>query len=366
MRRTRFRFPITTLAGSRLANISDQHKGFSVEPPYLLKYYLSCLVAGILEPFAIYENLRYREKIEKFRIDKPPVFIIGFWRSGTTFLHNVLCQDPEAAYTTTFQTVFPNHLLTQSWWMKPLLNTIVPGKRPYDNMSMDMDFPQEEDFGLMNVQPSSIYKFFLFPGKFDEIIDKELYTGLLPQAAVEQWKEAYRTLMIKAMINTGGTRYVGKNPCHLTRIQLILDMFPDAKFIFIHRHPARVIESMYQFFHSIFPVVQLQRVPESITRETMARLYRKIMDTYLENRQHIPSGNLIELGLDDFLRQPLGSLGKIYHQFGLRDSSHLVPIFENYLRNNAQPNPSATPPNPETLALVEKLARPVMHEFGYN
>jgi hypothetical protein len=192
-----------------------------VEEKYRSKFILSRVAAGILEPFTQAERILWQKRIRDQRLKKPPVFIIGFWRSGTTLLHNLLCQDPEAAYTTTFQTVFPNLLLTQSWWLKPLINHLVPALRPYDNVSMDMDFPQEEDFGLMNIQPSTIYKFFLFPAEFDQIIDRELFTGNLSPHLIAQWQEAYRGMIAKAVFNTGGSRYIGKNLCHLTRI------FPD-------------------------------------------------------------------------------------------------------------------------------------------
>jgi hypothetical protein len=212
MRRTSFRFPVTTLAGSSLANIPALLAGHSVEPKYRAKFLLSCAVAGLLEPLTLAERLIWNQRLTNHRLDSPPVFIIGFWRSGTTLLHNLLCQDPKAAYTTTFQTVFPNLLLTQSWWLKHLINYFVPVHRPYDNVSMDMDFPQEEDFGLMNIQPASIYKFFLFPAEFDQIIEKELFTGNLSPDAVDQWKTAYRKMIAKAVFNTGGTRYTGKSP----------------------------------------------------------------------------------------------------------------------------------------------------------
>ena len=261
MRRTEFTFPISTLAGSHLKNISAVLGMHEPEPKYRPKLLLSRAIAGILDPFTRAERMVWKKRIHNFTPETPPVFIIGFWRSGTTLMHNLMCSDPESAYTTTFQTVFPNIVLTQSWWLKPVINFFVPVRRPYDNVSMDMDFPQEEDFGMMNIQPSTIYKFFLFPTEFDKIISNELFTGDLSPEAISLWKEAYHEMIAKAVFNTGGTRYIGKNPCHLGRIPLLLEMFPDAKFIFIHRHPYKVIESLYHFILSVFPGVQLQDVP---------------------------------------------------------------------------------------------------------
>jgi hypothetical protein len=366
MRSTSFRFPVTTLAGSSLKNISSVQGMYDVEEKYRRKFLLSRVAAGILEPFTQAERIIWQKRIRDHQLKNPPVFIIGFWRSGTTLLHNLLCQDPEAAYTTTFQTVFPNLLLTQSWWLKPLINHLVPAQRPYDNISMDMDFPQEEDFGLMNIQPSTIYKFFLFPSDFDRIINQELFTGNLTPLLIAQWQKAYRGIIAKAVFNTGGTRYIGKNPCHLTRIGLLKEMFPDAKFIFIHRHPYKVIESLYHFILSVFPGVQLQDVPPGFSRDNVFKLYKKSMDAYFCDRDKIPASNLIELKMDDFVVDIPRHLNDIYEKFGLGDFSKVSPRFNHYLDQNPAPERKPNPPTPETIGLVDQYASDIMQKLGYG
>ena len=366
MRRTRFRYPVTTLAGSTLKNISALLERHTVEPKYRRKLVLSRAIAGILEVFNHGERIVWQKRIKNHRLTTPPVFIIGFWRSGTTLLHNLLCQDPEAAYTTTFQTVFPNLVLTQSWWLKPLTNRFLPARRPYDNVRMDMDFPQEEDFGMMNIQPSTIYKFFLFPAEFDQIIGQELFTANLPPDKLSLWKKAYHSMIAKAAFNTGGTRYIGKNPCHLTRTGLLKEMFPDAKFIFIHRHPYQVIESLYQFMLTIFPGVQLQDLPPGFSREKVAVMYKEIMNAYLRDRDKIPSSDLIELKMDDFLADTPGCMKSIYMKFGMGDYSRVSDRIEKYLGENPSPEHDASPPAPDTIRLADQYASDIRLELGYN
>jgi hypothetical protein len=366
MRHTDFRFPVTTLAGSSLKNITALRGMHHVEPKYRWKFFLTCVAAGILEPFTLAERLIWQQRIRDHQLKEPPVFIIGFWRSGTTLLHNLLCQDPQSAYTTTFQTVFPNLVLTQSRWLKPLTNHFLPAGRPYDNVSMDMDFPQEEDFGMMNIQPSTIYKFFLFPGDFDDIVGRELFSGSLPPEKLAQWKEAYRGMITKSVFNTGGTRYIGKNPCHLTRTGVLKEMFPDAKFIFIHRHPYKVIESLYQFILCIFPGVQLQDVPPDFSRAKVVNLYKKAIEAYFHDRDQIPASNLIELKMDDFVQDIPGQLKYIYEKFGLGDFSGISSRVNKFLAENPAPSRKPHPPTPETIRLVDQYASGIMQELGYN
>jgi len=320
---------------------------------------------GFLEIFAQWEKLVWQKRIRNREITVPPVFIIGFWRSGTTLIHNLMCQDPEAAYTTTFQTVFPHVVLTQSWWLKPLVNLLLPENRPYDNVSMDMDFPQEEDFGLMNLQSSSMYKFFLFPGDFDQIVNDELLTGSLPSEKINRWKEAYHDMIAKALYNTKGSRYIGKNPCHLARIELLLGMFPDAKFIFIHRHPYKVNESLYHFLLSVFPGTQLENVPPTFTMEKVVGLYKSSLEAYFRGRHKIPEKNLAEIGLDGFLDDIKGNLKTLYQKFGFTNFNRAEPWIDQYLQEHPGPCHRSLPPTEETICLVNKHANHIMARLGY-
>jgi hypothetical protein len=173
-------------------------------------------------------------------------------------------------------------------------------------------------------------------------------------------------MIAKAEFNTGGTRYIGKNPCHLTRTAMLKEMFPDAKFIFIHRHPYNVIESLYHFILSVFPGVQLQDVPPDFSREKVAILYSKVMKAYFHDRGRIPSSDLIELKMDDFLGDITGHMKEVYHKFGMGDFGRVSPYIEKYIAENPRPVHKVHPPGPETTRLVDQYASEIMLQLGYH
>ena len=366
MRNNKFSYSVTTLVGSRLRNIFALRNNYSIGHRYRMKVYISILVAGIFEIFNLIECLLWQKRINTHKLKKPPVFIIGFWRSGTTLLHNLMCLHPEASYTTTFQTVFPNLMLTQSFWLKPFTNHFLPVNRPYDKVRMDMDFPQEEEFGMMNLQSSTIYKFFLFPLDFDRIIEQDLYTEKLPLAKLAIWKKKYASMIAKAEFNTGRSIYIGKNPCHITRIALLKQMYPDARFIFIHRDPYQVNESLYGFIHSIFPGVQLQKVPPDFTREKVVKLYKTIMNSYLHDRQLLPASDLIEIRMDEFIKDKTGCLREIYETFDLGDFDGVLPKIEKYLNSDNKKKNEPKVPSAETVKLVNLFASDIIEMLGYQ
>src|SRR5262245_11173955 len=53
----------------------------------------------------------YGRRIRQTPIVHPPVFIIGHWRSGTTYLHELLVQDPRHGSPNTYQCFDPCHFL---------------------------------------------------------------------------------------------------------------------------------------------------------------------------------------------------------------------------------------------------------------
>lgn len=362
----KFSYPVTTLIGSRVSNLIAICKSHKIGKEYLGKLTLTFVVSGILEIFNGYELLLKTKQIQEVKNDTPPIFIIGFWRSGTTLLHNLLCQDNEAAYTSTFHTVFPNLVLTQAKWLKPLANYIGPSKRPFDNVDMDMDFPQEEEFGLMNLQPHSIYKFFLFPNDFDQIIQNEVFTAELSDKEMKKWKKHYSNLLAKALINSKGTRFISKNPCNITRIKLLKEMYPGAKFIFIYRNPYKVVESFYRFILEVYPGVQLQGVPADFSRKNVARMYDLIMRSYLKEREYFSDSEIIEIRMEDFIADIKGNLQDLYDKFSLGNFGLVEKDIDAYLEKNKRLSNDKYNVQKETIDLVNQKFPDIVKILGYD
>jgi hypothetical protein len=366
MRSKHFSFPVNPLVGSTVANIISLWRKYRIDWPYFPKFLLTLLIACIFEVFNLWEKIRLHKRLKRISMDVPPVFIIGFWRSGTTLLHNLLCKDPHAAYTTTFQVVFPHSTITQAWWLKKLTNLLLPPDRPFDNVSMDMDFPQEDEYGLAAMQPFSFYNIFNFPKDFDRIYKDELYIQNLETSDLRKWTSNFSLLIKKALINTGGSRYISKNPCNMGRIELLLSLYPNAKFIFIYRNPYKVTESLFRFMLSIFPGTQLQRIPKDFNREKIVKLYADIMNRYFISKKSIPESQLIELKMEDFVKDKLRYLEQIYLKFNIPDFEGALPHFEEYLSVNSKYNREPYETHTETYELVNHYASGIIERLGYE
>ena len=92
----------------------------------------------------------------------PPVFIIGHWRSGTTFLHELLTRDPALTAPSTYECFNPRHFHLSAWVFTKL-DYLIPGMRPMDDMKMGWHNPQEDEFALLNMGLPSPYQELAFP-----------------------------------------------------------------------------------------------------------------------------------------------------------------------------------------------------------
>jgi hypothetical protein len=363
--RHKFSFLITVYAGASVPFVIKQLKNHSLDIKYAGRVIGTIMVSIILEPFRWWEELRWRRRIKKIKISKPPVFIIGFWRSGTTLLHNLLSQKPGTAYITTYQTVFPNLLLSHSWWFKPIIGKFWPTHRPFDDVKMGMDLPQEEEIGLANLQRISFYNFLYFPQDFERFYEQELFMKNLDPEVIDRWKSEYLKLIKKAFLNVKGDLFVSKSPSNMARINVILEMFPDAKFIFIYRDPYKTVESFYRFFHEVLPTVQVQDATEMLTRERLTRVYADMVRRYRADKQKIVPGNLLEIRFEDFSKNPLENLGKIFEQFHIPGFEDDLPLFKSFMEEGSEYRQNRYEVNDETISYVNEYASDIIEWLGY-
>jgi len=288
------------------------HYAPDVHPRYFGRLLLLIATSVASSPLRLWECLRFGRRIARTEIALAPVFIVGHWRSGTTHLHNLMSQDPGFGTFSMYQALVPNCTLVGGVWLKALLARLVPLKRPMDEMVWPMDAPQEEEIGLAKIMPYSFYARALFPRKEQFLFAKHILLQGASPAVSAAFRRHYRRLLQVATLHAQGRRLLLKNPVNTARICQLLELFPDAKFIHIHRSPYEVFASTRHLNRRILPLTTLQRSDDGNATESILSLYTAMMRQYLDERSAIPRGNLVEVRYDDLERDPLGELRRIY------------------------------------------------------
>lgn len=327
---------------------------------FLIRTLLTLLINIINWPFRTYEKLFINKKYVRTQIDKEPIFIIGHWRSGTTHLHNILCQDPQMAFTTTFQSVFPDTLFNKAGRIlfEGFAKVLIPGTRKGDNVTLGTTLPQEEEFALGDKTPISFYYFWMFPRSLKKFYEQFVRFRNIDTAVIDSWKKDYKLLISKAMKNTGRDRFLSKNPPNTARIKVLLEMFPNARFIHIHRNPVEVYLSTHNFFDKMLPHLQLQSIESSVLNDHIFELYKNLMEDYLEQREMIPKGHLVELAFESLETDPKTCIRHIYKDLNLSGHDKSRPYFEAYLNKmkSYQKNKHR---------ITEALMKRIQNEWGF-
>jgi hypothetical protein len=211
----------------------------------------------------------------------------------------------------------------------------IPEKRPGDNVRLNVAFPQEEEFALTNINPMNYYQFMYFPADHQEYYNKYIRFDDMPEKTVTNWKKDYMKMVKKAMINSGGDIPVLKNPCNAGRLKRILEMYPQAKFIFIIRNPIIVFLSSKKFFAELLPTLWFHRISESELEEMIFSTYIRLIKDYQQTKSLVPAGNLIEIRFEEYEKAPLEFLGKLYKQFNIPGFDTARPVFIEYINRMA-------------------------------
>jgi len=295
-----------------------------------LKIFLFTTISG---PFRWVQNLLYKRRIKAVNLQKnPPVFVIGHWRSGTTYLHYLLSQDQRFSFLEAFQAFFFRTALVSRTFMKPILNRVMPKTRPQDNIEINASAPTEEEHSLTNLTHRSGMQSFFFPKNISYFNEYNLFET--SSKNVDKWKQQYNHMLKEISYYNGGKKkLLLKNPHNTARIEKLQELYPKAKFIFIHRNPYEVYNSTVHLYKSIIKSQFLQDFSENEIEERVLYCYEKTMKAYLKQKQAIHPSNIVEVSYDDLSITPLVCLKSIYEQLDLGDFSKVNHKFEEYISN---------------------------------
>ncbi|MGI6219390.1 MAG: sulfotransferase family protein [Bacteroidaceae bacterium] len=360
------KLPINTLVGADWNTFNRITAGRTIDAPYRSKYRLTKAVCRLLSLLKPLQDRRY----EKLLADKPlgedPLFILGHWRSGTTFVHNIFSCDKQFGYNTTYQTVFPHLMMWGQPFFKRNMAWLMPGKRPTDGMELAVDLPQEEEFTLANMMPFTYYNFWFLPRHMQEYADKYLLFEGITESELEEFRAAFIKAMKIALWNTGGHRFLSKNPPHTGRVRELVKWFPNAKFIYLMRSPYTVFESTRNFFTNTIAPLKLQDISDEELQKNILSVYAKLYHKYERDKECIPAGNLVEVRFEDYEKDPFAMTQDIYQKLSLPGFDEARSAIEAYIGKKKGYKKNRYAYAPETVKTVEDNWGFALKQWGYE
>lgn len=362
-----FEHPVAMGSARNWFRLLWKHGG--IAPKYLTRVLFVTLTTLLTSPVRAYERAHYGRAVKDTQIHGDPIFIIGHWRTGTTHLHLLLCQDPQWGFTPMFQTLAPGFFLTGRGLIEKIVGFwLVKGHptRFIDNIPLRIAAPQEEEFALANMTPHAFLHVFSFPRRAAEIFARTtLFQGITPDALTE-WSTCYLEILRKATLHSGGKQLMLKNCAHTGRIRALLELFPNAKFIHMCRDPYDLFMSTKNLWQVVLSKSQLQTItPEEVER-LILQFYSQLMQQYLADRALIPAANLVEVRFEDLERDPLGETCRIYEALHLPGYTEAEPLFRSYLTSITGYKKNKYQLTADVIDLVNQHWAFAFEEWGYQ
>ena len=307
----------------------------------------------------------YGDKLERTPIRHAPLFIIGHWRTGTTLLHELLILDERHNCPTYYECLCPDHFLLTERFVTRLLWWMVPTHRPMDNMAAGWDKPQEDEFALCMLGAPSPYLTIAFPNRPPQDQDAFDVDGL-PRRERERWK-GFFLRFLRQLTFKNPRRLILKSPTHSCRIPVLLEMFPDARFVHIVRDPYVVFPSTVNLWKTLYAKHGLQKPNYHGLEEQVFDTFTHLYERLEAGKELIRPARFFEVRYEDLIRDPVAHLRRLYDRLGLGGFEAVRPRIEQYLAEHAGYQTNRYKPlDPQVQEKITLLWGDVIRRYGYE
>ena len=273
--------------------------------------------------FEIHQYSSEHAEVKSQRIEKP-VFIIGMPRTGSSFLHNLMACDDRWRAPMYWETLYPCPPTAAG---SPSPSRVRAANRDFAFFHvMAPDYRKIYMYGarraaeciaIMAMQFESPRFSFTYriPSYWNWTLDHGLQNGY-----------QFESLFLKMLQSKSqGLRWLLKAPAHMIYLDSLLSVFPDARLIFTHRHPARVIPSIASNTWTLRKVFSNANSKEEVGQEELKRWLTGWSNSKnLRNSPMLPADRFTDVLYDDLMSDPMYSIGNIYKSLGM----DLTPAIE--------------------------------------
>jgi hypothetical protein len=315
-------------------------------------------------PFTLLEALGSRLLLKGEGLPAP-VFVVGYWRSGTTHLSNVLSRAEGFGILPPICVGLPQEALGLSRLVRPFIEQFYPKTRLIDDVPLGPELPQEDEIAIANMSAWSFYHGIYFPERSPAWIERGLFFDGAGPHDIERWKRMLRAYVTKMTAHQGGRSLLIRNPVHSARIALLRSIWPDARFIHIHRNPYEVHASAVRMFATLLAELSMQ--DRSVdTNELVLKTYPRLMAALLRDAGELPAGSFCTVRFEDFERTPMQELQRVFAELRLDGFDAAAPRFAAYLHSVASYRKAPRRLDHRHVAAVTEAWRPFIERWNYE
>ena len=272
-----------------------------------------------------------------------PVFIVGNFRSGTTFLHRLLARDVgrfssmkmwEILFALSIaQRRLGNALAALDRWLgSPLCQRLNRMEQRWDEQNVmhavSLREPEEDDYLLLHIW--SALSIGLSAGLLDEARAYARFDHALPSVAKQRIMGFYRRCVQRHLYahraaDGNSRQYLAKNPALTPKLDTLYTVFPDAKIIYLVRSPLHVVPSFLSMMEFTWRVLGVP-VKDPALRDFVIEMLRHGYRYPLERLAQAPEESWVIVNYEDLVRDPGQTIAAIYERFGFEMSGAFAQV----------------------------------------
>lgn len=264
-----------------------------------------------------------------------PIFVMGLPRTGTTALHRLLHADPRAQGLEMWITQYPQPRPPRETWESDPIFTAMQQAFSAHHVA------QPEYLGIHYMDATSVeecWRLLRQTGKsnsYESLANVPRYTEWL---ATQDWTDAYarhRKNLQLIGLNDPEKRWVLKNPSHMSALDALMTIYPDALIVYTHRDPVTCIASSCSLSAETTAGHSTTFVGETIGR-TQLDLWSRAYHAFHEARPRYDESQFVDVAFSDLVKDPLGVTRGIYERFDLEWSPETQAAIEEIDRESKQ------------------------------
>ncbi|MEM7135324.1 MAG: sulfotransferase [Myxococcota bacterium] len=322
---------------------------------YLLNWHLS-------NRLRVIDLAKKQPEIADIAIERP-IVITGFFRTGTTFLHNVLAADPDnrvaKAWELSFPVGRPKDPLGDVAFRRALAKftfgfnqTAIPDQGVAHHVTPDS---YEECFFLLE-NDMAILTLWIGFAAYSYAIDMLDWDMQEPYAF-------HKTQLQILDAQRSAKRWVLKCPWHLWNMEALMAVYPDAQVIFTHRDITQALAS-----HCSLSARMASKLRRSLDVEELGSFWLEYARIGLERgmagRERIEPSQLYDIRLRDMMKDPLATLEDLYRHFGLPYTDELAKVFEERISDKPTAQEGEHDYHIEDFGLTDAKVREVLSAYN--
>jgi len=300
---------------------------YTVWPAWSLFTWICFLLDDLL--FPAYKN----QSVDK------PLFILGNFRSGSTFVHRLLSRDSATFTSLRTWDIFLMPSITQRKIFRGLAridrlfgSLLVNLLKNIDQRSLGKVrihrislFEPEEDENILLHAWSTFFISLLFPF-LDDLPPYQFFDDAMPANEKKRIMGFYRSCIQRHLYATGGKQhFVAKNPAFSAKIETLMEFFPDARILYLARNPLDMLPSTISWLSYAWHVFSEPK-DKYLYRDQVLALTKYWYHHPLGVLDRNPSSNRLILSYDDLIRWPEQVIRTFYRQFDYAETVSLEMI----------------------------------------